>query len=129
MSFVKKTYVLRLKHETNVRFNPNFCRELIWQGKARQGKERAETSVEAREAILLVSDNRQSAYGKVLRVNRECKAINEKSPIGVNRSGFFIVLKQTYLKLGTSGRTRTATLLRARDFESLMSTNFITLAR
>ena len=30
---------------------------------------------------------------------------------------------------GTRGRTRTGTLVRARDFESLMSTNFITLAK
>ena len=30
--------------------------------------------------------------------------------------------------LGTSGRTRTGTLLRAGDFESPMSTNSITLA-
>ena len=31
--------------------------------------------------------------------------------------------------LGTSGRTRTATPAKATDFESVMSTNFITLAR
>ena len=31
-------------------------------------------------------------------------------------------------KNGTRGRTRTGTSLRTRDFESLMSTNFITLA-
>lgn len=30
---------------------------------------------------------------------------------------------------GTSGRTRTGTPVKARDFESLMSTNFITLAQ
>lgn len=30
---------------------------------------------------------------------------------------------------GTSGRTRTDTLLRARDFESRVSTNFTTLAK
>ncbi len=29
---------------------------------------------------------------------------------------------------GTSGRTRTGTLLRATDFESVVSTNFTTLA-
>ena len=33
-----------------------------------------------------------------------------------------------YFTIGTSGRTRTDTLLKATDFESVMSTNFITLA-
>ena len=39
-------------------------------------------------------------------------------------------IERVYLKRhGTSGRTRTATSRRTRDFESLMSTNFITLAQ
>ena len=33
-----------------------------------------------------------------------------------------------YFTIGTSGRTRTDTLLKATDFESVMSTNSITLA-
>ena len=33
-----------------------------------------------------------------------------------------------FVKLGTSGRTRTATPVKAMDFESIVSTNFTTLA-
>ena len=37
-------------------------------------------------------------------------------------------LKSEAFKYGTRGRTRTDTLVKARDFESLVSTNFTTLA-
>ena len=83
MSFVKKTCVLRLKHETNARFNPDFCRELVWQS-----KERAEALVVTGETLLEASENRKSRYSSAVCVNRKSKAINEKSPIGINRSGF-----------------------------------------
>ena len=43
----------------------------------------------------------------------------QKNPASLQRQGFVF---------GTSGRTRTGTLLRAGDFESPMSTNSITLA-
>jgi hypothetical protein len=46
-----------------------------------------------------------------------------------NYAGFRAFLDYFGLAFGTSGRTRTDTLLRARDFESRVSTNFTTLAK
>lgn len=40
-----------------------------------------------------------------------------------------IKIESFYDGIGASGRTRTDTLLRAADFESATSTNFVTLAK
>ena len=65
---------------------------------------------------------------KIKEKTLDDKKVKTKTLKAICFKGFRVLSNPFGLSNGTSGRTRTDTLLRATDFESVVSTNFTTLA-